>query len=211
MGNAWSEEQQTSCCDARRREDQRVMESVPKSNNPPPPLHHKPLELGKHSESSPHGVGLVFRTWRDGKLVVSSFIKESSAYDCGLVRDGDILCAVNGQEVSNIPPAYLDQILLGEKNTWVQMRFLRQTDARQQQQKPQEIGGGTDRSQEPVLGRGVEDTKWASSTMRSFAPTYQSLVVDLCRTTPSGILSEAVTQAHEEDVAKRGRRGVAAR
>jgi hypothetical protein len=35
-----------------------------------------------------HGVGLVFRTTRDGKMVVSSFVKDSSAYDCGLVRDG---------------------------------------------------------------------------------------------------------------------------
>jgi hypothetical protein len=35
-----------------------------------------------------HGVGLVFRTTRDGKMVVSSFVKDSSAYECGLVRDG---------------------------------------------------------------------------------------------------------------------------
>ena len=35
-----------------------------------------------------YGVGLVFRTTRDGKMVVSSFVKDSSAYECGLVRDG---------------------------------------------------------------------------------------------------------------------------
>jgi hypothetical protein len=35
-----------------------------------------------------YGVGLVFRTTRDGKLVVSSFIRDSSAFECGLVRDG---------------------------------------------------------------------------------------------------------------------------
>ena len=35
-----------------------------------------------------HGVGLVLRTTRDGKMVVSSFVKDSSAYECGLVRDG---------------------------------------------------------------------------------------------------------------------------
>lgn len=35
-----------------------------------------------------HGVGLVFRTTRDGKMVVSSFVKDSSAYECGQVRDG---------------------------------------------------------------------------------------------------------------------------
>lgn len=44
--------------------------------------------------------------------------------------------------------------------------------------------------------------------MRSMAPTYQSLVVDLCRTTPSGILCEAVNQANEEARARRGMRGV---
>jgi hypothetical protein len=34
------------------------------------------------------GVGLVFRNMRDGKLVVDSFIKDSSAYQSGVVRDG---------------------------------------------------------------------------------------------------------------------------
>ncbi len=35
-----------------------------------------------------YGVGLVFRNTRDGKLVVDSFIKDSSAYQSGIVRDG---------------------------------------------------------------------------------------------------------------------------
>lgn len=40
-----------------------------------------------------YGVGLVFRTGRDGKMIVASFLKESSAYECGLVRDGGVcLC-----------------------------------------------------------------------------------------------------------------------
>ena len=38
-----------------------------------------------------YGVGLVFRTTREGKLVVSSFIRDSSAFECGLVRDGGCL------------------------------------------------------------------------------------------------------------------------
>jgi len=47
--------------------------------------------------------------------------------------------------------------------------------------------------------------------MRTMAPTYQQITVDLCRTTPSGILSEAVSQAEEEAKARLGRRGVKAR
>ena len=43
--------------------------------------------------------------------------------------------------------------------------------------------------------QGPTDTVWASSKMRSFAPTYDSILVDLCRKTPSTVLSEAATQA----------------
>ena len=52
----------------------------------------------KESENL-YGVGLVFRTTRDGKMVVSSFVKDSSAYECGLVRDG-------GDETVFVLPAY---------------------------------------------------------------------------------------------------------
>ena len=34
------------------------------------------------------GVGLVFRNMRDGKMVVDSFIKDSTAYQSGDVHDG---------------------------------------------------------------------------------------------------------------------------
>ena len=40
------------------------------------------------SKEPQFGVGLVFRNMRDGKLVVDSFIKDSSAYQSGVVRDG---------------------------------------------------------------------------------------------------------------------------
>jgi hypothetical protein len=40
------------------------------------------------SNEAQFGVGLVFRNMRDGKLVVDSFIKDSSAYQSGVVRDG---------------------------------------------------------------------------------------------------------------------------
>ena len=45
--------------------------------------------VNKESERL-YGVGLVFRNTRDGKLVVDSFIKDSSAYQSGIVRDGGI-------------------------------------------------------------------------------------------------------------------------
>jgi hypothetical protein len=40
------------------------------------------------TKQQPHGVGLVFQTGRDGKMVVSSFIRDSSAYESGLVKTG---------------------------------------------------------------------------------------------------------------------------
>mmetsp|Transcript_1016 Transcript_1016/g.1956 ORF Transcript_1016/g.1956 Transcript_1016/m.1956 type:complete len:201 (+) Transcript_1016:228-830(+) len=149
-----------------------------------------------------HGVGLVFRTTRDGKMVVSSFVKDSSAYECGQVRDGDILAAVEGQSVEAMPLDQIHGLLLGEKDSWVQMKFLRQTDA-----KVSKPGRFSTDLTEPMLGQGVNDTKWASSKMRSFAPTYDTIVVDLCRMTPSSVLSEAACQAQEEAMSSRGRRG----
>lgn len=40
------------------------------------------------TKQQPHGVGLVFQTGRDGKMTVSSFIRDSSAYESGLVKTG---------------------------------------------------------------------------------------------------------------------------
>jgi hypothetical protein len=54
--------------------------------------------------------------------------------------------------------------------------------------------------------QGPTDTVWASSKMRSFAPTYDSIVVDLCRRTPSNILSEAASQAQEEAMSIKSKR-----
>jgi len=150
-----------------------------------------------------YGVGLVFRTTRDGKMVVSSFVKDSSAYECGLVRDGDILCAVQGQNVDTLRMDAIHRLLRGEKDSWVQMRFLRQTDAKASNKNrltADQISG------EPMLGQGPTDTVWASSKMRSFAPTYDSIVVDLCRRTPSNILSEAASQAQEEAMSTKSKR-----
>mmetsp|Transcript_6407 Transcript_6407/g.22911 ORF Transcript_6407/g.22911 Transcript_6407/m.22911 type:complete len:196 (-) Transcript_6407:111-698(-) len=144
--------------------------------------------------SNLHGVGLVFRTTRDGKMIVSSFVKDSSAYECGLVRDGDILSSVQGQSVESLPLEEIHKLLLGEKDSWVQMRFLRQTDAKTARMRN---SGSSDMS-ERMLGQGPGDTVWASSKMRSFAPTYDTILVDLCRKTPSNILSEAASQAQEE-------------
>mmetsp|Transcript_78344 Transcript_78344/g.127071 ORF Transcript_78344/g.127071 Transcript_78344/m.127071 type:complete len:195 (+) Transcript_78344:180-764(+) len=152
-----------------------------------------------------YGVGLVFRTTRDGKMVVSSFVKDSSAYECGLVRDGDILCAVQGQNVDTLRMEAIHRLLLGQSDSWVQMRFLRQTDAKASTQKTarpvyDHVTG------EAILGQGPTDTVWASSKMRSFAPTYDSIVVDLCRKTPSNILSEAASQAQEEAMSTKVKR-----
>ncbi|KAJ1467070.1 hypothetical protein T484DRAFT_1859866 [Baffinella frigidus] len=79
------------------------------------PLHH---HLGP--DTGQHGVGLVFRTTRDGKMVVSSFVKDSSAYECGLVRDGDILNSVEGQSVENLPVAAIHMMLLGAQDSWTE-------------------------------------------------------------------------------------------
>jgi hypothetical protein len=80
-------------------------------------------------------------------MIVSSFVKDSSAYECGQVRDGgkllvemnfsvpvrkqlsqkpdalrgcaDILSAVDGQNVEGLPLDRIHGLLLGEKDSWV--------------------------------------------------------------------------------------------
>ena len=79
MGNAQagSVGQCAGCCESRTDVD--GMQTTVVLAKPPP----------KEAENL-YGVGLVFRTTRDGKMVVSSFVKDSSAYECGLVRDGGV-------------------------------------------------------------------------------------------------------------------------
>lgn len=42
----------------------------------------------------------------------------------------DVLCEVDGQPIQGMSPQYFDRVLLGEKDTWVQMKFQRRTDAK---------------------------------------------------------------------------------
>jgi hypothetical protein len=84
MGNTASGNIADCCCESRSdpggMQDKVLLSKVPQKEIP---------------EKS-FGVGLVFRTTRDGKMVVSSFVKDSSAYDCGLVRDGgDMKSCIN--------------------------------------------------------------------------------------------------------------------
>ena len=76
MGNAQAGGNLAQCC-CESRTDASGMQSTVLLAKPPV----------KEAENL-HGVGLVFRTTRDGKMVVSSFVMDSSAYECGLVRDG---------------------------------------------------------------------------------------------------------------------------
>ena len=91
------------------------------------------------------------------------------------------------------------------------MRFLRQTDAKVSKNigrfSVDSSGRYSAEVHEPILGQSANETKWASSKMRSFAPTYETIVVDLCRMTPSSVLSEAAMQAQEEAIQHRGRNG----
>merc|ERR1712216_943701 len=99
----------------------------------------------------------------------------------------------------------IHRLLLGEKDSWVQMRFLRQTDAKASNKFRNSVNGES-MTGEPMLGQGPTDTVWASSKMRSFAPTYDTIAVDLCRKTPSSILSEAASQAQEEAMSTKSKR-----
>ena len=105
----------------------------------------------------------------------------------------DILCSVQGHNVDTLRLEAIHRLLLGDRDSWVQMRFLRQTDAKASHKLRPPNSDGV--SGEPMLGQGPTDTVWASSKMRSFAPTYDTIAVDLCRKTPSSILSEAASQA----------------
>lgn len=112
-------------------------------------------------------------------------------YLCG--KYADILCSVQGHNVDTLRLEAIHRLLLGDRDSWVQMRFLRQTDAKASHKLRPPNSDGV--SGEPMLGQGPTDTVWASSKMRSFAPTYDTIAVDLCRKTPSSILSEAASQA----------------
>jgi len=83
MGNAQAINIAPCCCES-RTDVAGMQNSVLLAPKVPP-----------KEEVNLYGVGLVFRTTRDGKMVVSSFVKDSSAYECGLVRDGgtDLMCA----------------------------------------------------------------------------------------------------------------------
>eukprot|EP00290_Baffinella_frigidus_P023577 CAMPEP_0180262480 /NCGR_PEP_ID=MMETSP0987-20121128/44737_1 /TAXON_ID=697907 /ORGANISM="non described non described, Strain CCMP2293" /LENGTH=204 /DNA_ID=CAMNT_0022232579 /DNA_START=74 /DNA_END=686 /DNA_ORIENTATION=+ len=75
------------------------------------------------------GVGVQDdKGWEDGGQQLR---ESSSAYECGLVRDGDILNSVEGQSVENLPVAAIHMMLLGAQDSWVQMKFMRQTDAKE--------------------------------------------------------------------------------
>jgi hypothetical protein len=93
------------------------------------------------------GVGLVFRNMRDGKLVVDSFIKDSSAYQSGVVRDGgsaalsrkchfgacdrisaDILTAVNDISIDSVQRENITKLLMGPLESVVELRFMRPVD-----------------------------------------------------------------------------------
>jgi hypothetical protein len=76
MGNAQAGGNLAQCCCESRTDASGMQNTVLLAKSPV-----------KEAENL-HGVGLVFRTTRDGKMVVSSFVKDSSAYECGLVRDG---------------------------------------------------------------------------------------------------------------------------
>ncbi len=96
MGNVGSENGSvidTQCCATRNTRDRMVdcgHDETSGQNHESLPYDNRQEEPNFRIEetSDLYGVGLVFRTTRDGKLVVSSFIRDSSAFECGLVRDG---------------------------------------------------------------------------------------------------------------------------
>eukprot|EP00282_Hemiselmis_andersenii_P001045 CAMPEP_0114110734 /NCGR_PEP_ID=MMETSP0043_2-20121206/1466_1 /TAXON_ID=464988 /ORGANISM="Hemiselmis andersenii, Strain CCMP644" /LENGTH=298 /DNA_ID=CAMNT_0001202695 /DNA_START=165 /DNA_END=1063 /DNA_ORIENTATION=+ len=77
-----------------------------------------------------YGVGVIFKHARDGKMMVMAFVRSSSAYDCGAIQDGDILHSVDSNPVDLLPQSYVNAMLLGEKNSWVQLKFLRPKDGK---------------------------------------------------------------------------------
>ncbi len=81
----------SQCCSTRHARERIIDcgDEIPQLRNAPALARNADDNLSSVEESGDlYGVGLVFRTTRDGKLVVSSFIRDSSAFECGLVRDG---------------------------------------------------------------------------------------------------------------------------
>lgn len=113
MGNVGSDEGSildTQCCATRGVRD-RMVDCGQEVRGPPQESLSQNGQLDEPSfqieESSDlYGVGLVFRTTREGKLVVSSFIRDSSAFECGLVRDGGIYSPF-AENVCTMPSIFL--------------------------------------------------------------------------------------------------------
>ena len=74
------------------------------------------------------------------------------AWGCVFRAAPDILCAVQGQNVDTLRMEAIHRLLLGEKDSWVQMRFLRQTDAKASN-KARTASGVDQISGEPMLGQ----------------------------------------------------------
>mmetsp|Transcript_55029 Transcript_55029/g.128730 ORF Transcript_55029/g.128730 Transcript_55029/m.128730 type:complete len:331 (+) Transcript_55029:212-1204(+) len=71
------------------------------------------------------GVGLLFQTSHDGKIVVKEVVQNMSAWRCNLIKPGDVIVKVGHVNVQNQPLANLRELILGEPGTYVTLGFSR--------------------------------------------------------------------------------------
>lgn len=70
-------------------------------------------------DTEDYGTGILFKTRRDGQMVVAAFVKESDAYLCGCIQDGDQLHSIGSVPISRMSSSQVHSALGGRKDTRV--------------------------------------------------------------------------------------------
>ena len=92
---------------------------------------------------------------------------------------------------------------MGKFDSIVELRFSRPIDVKGK--TPRKSSGDPSGEGTPQQRR-VEEAKWASHKMQSFAPAYDDISVQLTRRTPSVVLNDAAEQAQQEAIARTKRK-----
>ncbi len=73
------------------------------------------------------GVGIFFLQEKAGKFYVASLVKGGSAERSGVIREGDVIVKVNGEDLTNKPLSALRGWILGPQGSYVTLAFQRST------------------------------------------------------------------------------------
>jgi hypothetical protein len=84
----------------------------------------------REGDREDYGAGILYRTRRDGQMEVVAFVKDSDAYRCGFIQDGDQLNSVDSIPISVMTWSQLRSALGGRKGTTVSSDLAKLEDYR---------------------------------------------------------------------------------